>query len=81
MLGQDGHVALALMSLLLLLWREAAPIEVPQDRKSLSNHQTYTTQYVTANHNTNAIPKTVAVHLVKGKLAEINGSERVCNWG
>ncbi|XP_044068868.1 neurofascin homolog (chicken) a isoform X12 [Siniperca chuatsi] len=33
MLGQGGHVALALMSLLLLLWREAAPIEVPQDLK------------------------------------------------
>ncbi|XP_037620738.1 neurofascin homolog (chicken) a isoform X16 [Sebastes umbrosus] len=33
MSGQGGHVALALMSLLLLLWREAAPIEVPNDLK------------------------------------------------
>ncbi|KAL7407095.1 hypothetical protein ABVT39_002922 [Epinephelus coioides] len=33
MLGQGGHVALALVSLLLLLWHEAAPIEVPQDLK------------------------------------------------
>ncbi|XP_068568735.1 neurofascin homolog (chicken) a isoform X2 [Cebidichthys violaceus] len=33
MLGQGGHVALALMSLVLLLCREAAPIEVPQDLK------------------------------------------------
>ncbi|XP_008294285.1 neurofascin homolog (chicken) a isoform X2 [Stegastes partitus] len=33
MLGQVGHAALALMSLLLLLWHEAAPIEVPQDLK------------------------------------------------
>lgn len=41
MLGQGGHVALAVMSLLLLLLHEAAPIEVPQDRKSLSNHQIY----------------------------------------
>ncbi|XP_039971773.1 neurofascin homolog (chicken) a isoform X4 [Xiphias gladius] len=32
MLGQGGHAALALMSLL-LLWREATPIEVPQDPK------------------------------------------------
>lgn len=38
MLGQGGHAALALMLLLLLLWRQAAPIEVPQDRKSLSNN-------------------------------------------
>ncbi|XP_044068842.1 neurofascin homolog (chicken) a isoform X9 [Siniperca chuatsi] len=37
MLGQGGHVALALMSLLLLLWREAAPIEVPQDPKILQD--------------------------------------------
>ncbi|XP_041638598.1 neurofascin homolog (chicken) a isoform X2 [Cheilinus undulatus] len=33
MLGQGGHTALALVSLLLLLWREAATIEVPQDLK------------------------------------------------
>ncbi|XP_029283412.1 neurofascin homolog (chicken) a isoform X15 [Cottoperca gobio] len=33
MLGQGGHVVLAFMSSLLLLWREAAPIEVPQDLK------------------------------------------------
>ncbi|XP_044205093.1 neurofascin homolog (chicken) a isoform X9 [Thunnus albacares] len=33
MLGQGGHAALALMSLLILLWHEAAPIEVPQDLK------------------------------------------------
>ncbi|XP_078027315.1 neurofascin homolog (chicken) a isoform X6 [Epinephelus lanceolatus] len=33
MLGQGSHVALALVSLLLLLWHEAAPIEVPQDLK------------------------------------------------
>ncbi|XP_074529042.1 neurofascin homolog (chicken) a isoform X17 [Halichoeres trimaculatus] len=33
MLGQGGQTALALVSLLLLLWREAAPIEVPQDLK------------------------------------------------
>ncbi|XP_068451047.1 neurofascin homolog (chicken) a isoform X20 [Clinocottus analis] len=33
MSGQGGHVALALMSLVLLLWRQAAPIEVPQDLK------------------------------------------------
>nr|XP_046237410.1 neurofascin homolog (chicken) a isoform X14 [Scatophagus argus] len=33
MLGQGRHVALALMSSLLLLWRDAAPIEVPQDLK------------------------------------------------
>ncbi|XP_038552398.1 neurofascin homolog (chicken) a isoform X11 [Micropterus salmoides] len=32
MLGQGGHVALALVSLL-LLWHKAAPIEVPQDPK------------------------------------------------
>lgn len=38
MLGQGGHAALTLMSLLLLLWHEAAPIEVPQDRKSLRIH-------------------------------------------
>nr|XP_019959852.1 PREDICTED: neurofascin isoform X3 [Paralichthys olivaceus]XP_019959853.1 PREDICTED: neurofascin isoform X3 [Paralichthys olivaceus] len=33
MLGQGRHTALALMSLLLLLWHEATPIEVPQDLK------------------------------------------------
>ncbi|XP_065811491.1 neurofascin isoform X11 [Labrus bergylta] len=33
MSGQGGHTALALVSLLLLLWREAAAIEVPQDLK------------------------------------------------
>ncbi|XP_069370336.1 neurofascin homolog (chicken) a isoform X25 [Paralichthys olivaceus] len=33
MLGQGRHTALALMSLLLLLWHEATPIEVPQDPK------------------------------------------------
>ncbi|KAM7402785.1 hypothetical protein PAMP_017996 [Pampus punctatissimus] len=33
MLGQGGHVALALVSLVILLWHEAAPIEVPQDLK------------------------------------------------
>ncbi|XP_070814996.1 neurofascin homolog (chicken) a isoform X2 [Chaetodon trifascialis] len=33
MFGQGGHAALALMSLLLLLWHDAAPIEVPQDLK------------------------------------------------
>ncbi|XP_060897539.1 neurofascin homolog (chicken) a isoform X10 [Labrus mixtus] len=33
MSGQGGHTALALVSLLLLLWREAATIEVPQDLK------------------------------------------------
>ncbi|XP_074504857.1 neurofascin homolog (chicken) a isoform X25 [Sebastes fasciatus] len=37
MSGQGGHVALALMSLLLLLWREAAPIEVPNDPKILQD--------------------------------------------
>uniref|UniRef100_UPI0037E77F66 neurofascin homolog (chicken) a n=1 Tax=Semicossyphus pulcher TaxID=241346 RepID=UPI0037E77F66 len=37
MLGQGGHTALALVSLLLLLWREAAPIEVPQDPKILKD--------------------------------------------
>ncbi|XP_049423960.1 neurofascin homolog (chicken) a isoform X16 [Epinephelus fuscoguttatus] len=37
MLGQGGHVALALVSLLLLLWHEAAPIEVPQDPKILQD--------------------------------------------
>ncbi|XP_078105468.1 neurofascin homolog (chicken) a isoform X2 [Sander vitreus] len=37
MLGQGGHVALVHMSLLLLLWREAAPIEVPQDPKILQD--------------------------------------------
>ncbi|XP_068568747.1 neurofascin homolog (chicken) a isoform X13 [Cebidichthys violaceus] len=37
MLGQGGHVALALMSLVLLLCREAAPIEVPQDPKILQD--------------------------------------------
>ncbi|XP_008294295.1 neurofascin homolog (chicken) a isoform X11 [Stegastes partitus] len=37
MLGQVGHAALALMSLLLLLWHEAAPIEVPQDLKILQD--------------------------------------------
>ncbi|KAF1392219.1 hypothetical protein PFLUV_G00050480 [Perca fluviatilis] len=37
MLGQGGHVALVHMSLLLLLWREAAPIEVPQDAKILQD--------------------------------------------
>ncbi|XP_054866804.1 neurofascin homolog (chicken) a isoform X26 [Amphiprion ocellaris] len=37
MLGQGGHAALALMSLLLLLWQEAAPIEVPQDAKILQD--------------------------------------------
>lgn len=38
MLAQGGHAVLTLMSLLLLLWHQAAPIEVPQDRKSLRNH-------------------------------------------
>ncbi|KAJ4940520.1 hypothetical protein JOQ06_026818 [Pogonophryne albipinna] len=33
MMRQGGHVALALMSSLLLLWRHAAAIEVPQDLK------------------------------------------------
>ncbi|KAK5933337.1 hypothetical protein CgunFtcFv8_013829 [Champsocephalus gunnari] len=33
MMQQGGHVALALMSSLLLLWRHAAAIEVPQDLK------------------------------------------------
>ncbi|XP_068451031.1 neurofascin homolog (chicken) a isoform X5 [Clinocottus analis] len=37
MSGQGGHVALALMSLVLLLWRQAAPIEVPQDPKILQD--------------------------------------------
>ncbi|XP_067444594.1 neurofascin homolog (chicken) a isoform X9 [Thunnus thynnus] len=37
MLGQGGHAALALMSLLILLWHEAAPIEVPQDPKILQD--------------------------------------------
>ncbi|XP_031731425.1 neurofascin homolog (chicken) a isoform X4 [Anarrhichthys ocellatus] len=37
MLGQGGHVALAVMSLVLLLCREAAPIEVPQDPKILQD--------------------------------------------
>ncbi|XP_051270871.1 neurofascin homolog (chicken) a isoform X4 [Dicentrarchus labrax] len=36
MLGQDGHAVLALV-LMLLLWREAAPIEVPQDPKILQD--------------------------------------------
>ncbi|KAK5911834.1 hypothetical protein CesoFtcFv8_001769 [Champsocephalus esox] len=35
MMRQGGHVALALMSSLLLLWRHAAAIEVPQDPKIL----------------------------------------------
>ncbi|XP_076012531.1 neurofascin homolog (chicken) a isoform X2 [Genypterus blacodes] len=33
MLAQGRHVALAVLSLLLLLWHRAAPIEVPQDLK------------------------------------------------
>ncbi|XP_063331024.1 neurofascin homolog (chicken) a isoform X19 [Pelmatolapia mariae] len=33
MLWQDKHAALTFMSLLLLLWQEAAPIEVPEDLK------------------------------------------------
>ncbi|XP_047204092.1 neurofascin homolog (chicken) a isoform X18 [Girardinichthys multiradiatus] len=33
MLAKGGHPALTLMSLLLLLWKEAAGIEVPQDSK------------------------------------------------
>ncbi|TKS71165.1 Neurofascin Precursor [Collichthys lucidus] len=33
MLAQGGHAVLTLMSLLLLLWHQAAPIEVPQDLK------------------------------------------------
>ncbi|XP_063767211.1 neurofascin homolog (chicken) a isoform X10 [Eleginops maclovinus] len=33
MMRQGGHVALAFMSSLLLLWRQAAAIEVPQDLK------------------------------------------------
>ncbi|XP_056130967.1 neurofascin homolog (chicken) a [Lampris incognitus] len=33
MLAQGGHVALAVMSLFLLLWQKAALIEVPQDPK------------------------------------------------
>ncbi|XP_060897538.1 neurofascin homolog (chicken) a isoform X9 [Labrus mixtus] len=37
MSGQGGHTALALVSLLLLLWREAATIEVPQDPKILKD--------------------------------------------
>ncbi|XP_065811490.1 neurofascin isoform X10 [Labrus bergylta] len=37
MSGQGGHTALALVSLLLLLWREAAAIEVPQDPKILKD--------------------------------------------
>ncbi|XP_063767204.1 neurofascin homolog (chicken) a isoform X3 [Eleginops maclovinus] len=35
MMRQGGHVALAFMSSLLLLWRQAAAIEVPQDPKIL----------------------------------------------
>ncbi|XP_022601300.1 neurofascin isoform X3 [Seriola dumerili] len=37
MLGQDGRAALTVMSLLLLLWHEATPIEVPQDAKILQD--------------------------------------------
>ncbi|KAM7423391.1 hypothetical protein PAMA_011110 [Pampus argenteus] len=37
MLGQGGHAALALVSLVILLWHEAAPIEVPQDPKILQD--------------------------------------------
>ncbi|XP_047438423.1 neurofascin homolog (chicken) a isoform X10 [Mugil cephalus] len=37
MLGQGGNVALVLTSALLLLWREAASIEVPQDPKILQD--------------------------------------------
>ncbi|XP_037303967.2 neurofascin homolog (chicken) a isoform X17 [Pungitius pungitius] len=37
MLGQGGHRVLALMSLVLTLWHEAAPIEVPQDPKILQD--------------------------------------------
>ncbi|XP_032369033.1 neurofascin homolog (chicken) a isoform X3 [Etheostoma spectabile] len=37
MLGQGGHVTLVHMSLLLLLWSKAAPIEVPQDPKILQD--------------------------------------------
>ena len=33
MLAQGGQVALAVVSSLLLLWQQAASIEVPQDRK------------------------------------------------
>ncbi|KAM8756130.1 neurofascin homolog (chicken) a isoform 4-T8 [Acanthopagrus schlegelii] len=37
MMGQGAHAALALVLLLLLLWRQAAPIEVPQDPKILQD--------------------------------------------
>ncbi|XP_027128779.1 neurofascin homolog (chicken) a [Larimichthys crocea] len=37
MLAQGGHAVLTLMSLLLLLWHQAAPIEVPQDPKILQD--------------------------------------------
>ncbi|KAG7229511.1 hypothetical protein INR49_031935 [Caranx melampygus] len=37
MLGQGGHAALTLVSLLLLLWHKATPIEVPQDAKILAD--------------------------------------------
>ncbi|XP_029359086.1 neurofascin homolog (chicken) a isoform X7 [Echeneis naucrates] len=37
MLRQGRHAALTLMSLLLLLWHEAMPIEVPQDAKILQD--------------------------------------------
>ncbi|XP_034724129.1 neurofascin homolog (chicken) a isoform X22 [Etheostoma cragini] len=37
MLGQGGHVTLVHMSILLLLWSKAAPIEVPQDPKILQD--------------------------------------------
>ncbi|XP_077948428.1 neurofascin homolog (chicken) a isoform X19 [Gasterosteus aculeatus] len=37
MLGQGGHGVLALMSLVLTLWHQAAPIEVPQDPKILQD--------------------------------------------
>lgn len=47
MLGQGGHAALVIALLLLLLWRQAAAIEVPNDRKSLSTR----TQYVTKSHD------------------------------
>ncbi|XP_040891001.1 neurofascin homolog (chicken) a isoform X1 [Toxotes jaculatrix] len=37
MLGQGGHAALALTSLMLLLWHTVTPIEVPQDPKILQD--------------------------------------------
>lgn len=49
MLGKVGHAALTLLSLL-LLWQEAAAIEVPLDRKSLNRQKSVNTAQLQKNY-------------------------------